>query len=68
MTMACEIVVKLLFISFKQIDKDGSNPERVMQELSSIGLMPEDWGGSTPMVPVCISYLLLSFRTLFMFL
>jgi len=32
-----------------------------MQELSSIGLMPEDWGGNTPMVPVCISYLSLSF-------
>lgn len=45
----------------KQIDKDGANPERVMQELSSIGLMPEDWGGDVPMVPVCISYLLLSF-------
>ncbi|CAJ1958032.1 unnamed protein product [Sphenostylis stenocarpa] len=34
------------------IDKDGANPERVMQELSSIGLMPEDWGGNIPMVPI----------------
>ncbi|KAL5159820.1 Translation initiation factor IF-2, chloroplastic [Glycine soja] len=34
------------------IDKDGANPERVMQELSSIGLMPEDWGGDIPMVPI----------------
>ena len=38
-----------------QIDKDGANPERVMQELSSIGLMPEDWGGDIPMVQVIIS-------------
>lgn len=37
-----------------QIDKDGANPDRVMQELSSIGLMPEDWGGDTPMVKVII--------------
>lgn len=37
-----------------QIDKDGASPERVMQELSSIGLMPEDWGGDVPMVQVWI--------------
>lgn len=36
----------------QQIDKDGASPERVMQELSTIGLMPEDWGGDTPMVLV----------------
>jgi len=29
-----------------------------MQELSSIGLMPEDWGGDIPMVQVYISYFL----------
>ncbi|OIW11638.1 hypothetical protein TanjilG_24844 [Lupinus angustifolius] len=34
------------------IDKNGANPDRVMQELSSIGLMPEDWGGDVPMVQV----------------
>lgn len=27
-----------------------------MQELSSIGLMSEDWGGDVPMVQVYISY------------
>ncbi|RWV88873.1 hypothetical protein GW17_00049010 [Ensete ventricosum] len=32
------------------IDKDGANPERVTQELSSGGLMPEIWGGDIPMV------------------
>lgn len=40
-------------LTLLQIDKDGANPERVMQELSSIGLMPEDWGGDIPMVQVC---------------
>ncbi|KAG5015967.1 hypothetical protein JHK85_022103 [Glycine max] len=41
-----------IIIAINKIDKDGANPERVMQELSSIGLMPEDWGGDIPMVPI----------------
>ena len=36
----------------KQIDKEGANPDRVMQELSQIGFMPEMWGGDTPMIQV----------------
>lgn len=45
-------LIKLLHLFLDQIDKDGASPERVMQELSSIGLMPEDWGGDIPMVQV----------------
>ncbi|XP_057451276.1 translation initiation factor IF-2, chloroplastic [Lotus japonicus] len=41
-----------IIIAINKIDKDGANPERVMQELSSIGLMPEDWGGDIPMVQI----------------
>ncbi|KAL5731704.1 hypothetical protein ACHQM5_004408 [Ranunculus cassubicifolius] len=41
-----------IVIAINKIDKDGASPERVMQELSSIGLMPEDWGGDIPMVQV----------------
>ncbi|OVA08599.1 Elongation factor [Macleaya cordata] len=41
-----------IVIAINKIDKDGANAERVMQELSSIGLMPEDWGGDVPMVPI----------------
>ena len=48
-----------------QIDRDGANPERVMQDLSSIGLMPEDWGGDIPMVQVII-YRMISYA-LFLF-
>lgn len=51
-----------LILFLFQIDKDGASPERVMQELSSIGLMPEDWGGDVPMIQVgihtLISYML----------
>lgn len=42
----------LAAVSVSQIDKEGANAERVMQELSAHGVMPEDWGGDTPMVPV----------------
>ncbi|CAH8381307.1 unnamed protein product [Eruca vesicaria subsp. sativa] len=41
-----------IVIAINKIDKDGASPERVMQELSSIGLMPEDWGGDVPMVQI----------------
>ncbi|KAL6196732.1 hypothetical protein ACLB2K_032346 [Fragaria x ananassa] len=41
-----------IVIAINKVDKDGANPERVMQELSSIGLMPEDWGGDVPMVQI----------------
>jgi hypothetical protein len=51
-----EDFLTLFFLQFNQIDKDGANPERVMQELSSIGLMPEDWGGDVPMVQVFLIY------------
>ncbi|XP_043689991.1 translation initiation factor IF-2, chloroplastic [Telopea speciosissima] len=41
-----------IVIAISKIDKDGASPEKVMQELSAIGLMPEDWGGETPMVQI----------------
>ncbi|KAF8408832.1 hypothetical protein HHK36_004901 [Tetracentron sinense] len=41
-----------IVIAINKIDKDGANPDRVMQELSSAGLMPEDWGGDVPMVQI----------------
>ncbi|KAG0482731.1 hypothetical protein HPP92_010815 [Vanilla planifolia] len=41
-----------IVIAINKIDKEGSNPERVMQELSQAGLMPEEWGGDIPMVKI----------------
>ncbi|XP_051135085.1 translation initiation factor IF-2, chloroplastic [Andrographis paniculata] len=41
-----------IIVAINKIDKDGANPDRVMQDLSSIGLMPEDWGGDVPMVKI----------------
>ncbi|VFQ79123.1 unnamed protein product [Cuscuta campestris] len=41
-----------IVVAINKIDKEAANPERVMQDLSSIGLMPEDWGGDVPMVKI----------------
>lgn len=41
-----------IVVAINKIDKEGASPERVMQELSSLGLMPEEWGGDVPMIQV----------------
>jgi translation initiation factor IF-2 len=41
-----------IIVAINKIDKPEANPERVKQELSQYGLIPEDWGGDTIMVPV----------------
>lgn len=39
-------------VALNKIDKAGANIERVKNELSELGLLPEDWGGQTVMVPI----------------
>ncbi|CAM6092922.1 unnamed protein product [Calypogeia fissa] len=39
-------------VAINKMDKEGAQPERVMQELSSHGVMVEDWGGDVPAVQV----------------
>jgi len=41
-----------IIVAINKIDKPGANPEKVKQELTQHGLIPEDWGGDTVMVPV----------------
>ena len=41
-----------IIVAINKIDKPSANIERVKQELSEYELIPEDWGGSTPFVPV----------------
>lgn len=36
-----------IIVAINKCDLPEANPERVMQQLSDLGLMPEDWGGST---------------------
>ncbi|NLZ62110.1 MAG: translation initiation factor IF-2 [Acholeplasmataceae bacterium] len=37
-----------IIVAVNKMDKPSANPERVKQELSDIGLLPDDWGGETP--------------------
>jgi translation initiation factor IF-2 len=41
-----------IVVAVNKIDKPDSQPDRVRQQLSDYGLMPEDWGGSTVFVNV----------------
>ena len=41
-----------IIVAINKIDKPGANPERVKQQLSEHGLIPEDWGGDVICVPV----------------
>ncbi|UIE39502.1 translation initiation factor IF-2 [Leptodesmis sichuanensis] len=41
-----------IVVAINKIDKEGAQPDRVKQELTEFGLVPEEWGGDTIMVPV----------------
>jgi len=41
-----------IVVAVNKMDKANANPDRVRRELSDQGLMPEDWGGDTVMVPI----------------
>ena len=41
-----------IIVAVNKIDKPTANPDRVMQELTEHGLVPEAWGGDTIFVPI----------------
>ncbi|MCI1822166.1 MAG: translation initiation factor IF-2 [Megasphaera sp.] len=41
-----------VIVAINKIDKEGANPSQVMQQLTEYGLVGEEWGGDTIMVPV----------------
>ncbi|BAC08619.1 translation initiation factor IF-2 [Thermosynechococcus vestitus] len=41
-----------IIVAINKIDKESAQPERIKQELTEYGLVPEEWGGDTIMVPV----------------
>jgi translation initiation factor IF-2 len=41
-----------IIVAINKIDKPNANPEKVRQELSEYGLIPEEWGGDTIYVNV----------------
>lgn len=41
-----------IIVAVNKIDKPNAKPERVRQQLSDVGLVPEEWGGDVVMVDV----------------
>jgi translation initiation factor IF-2 len=41
-----------IIVALNKIDKANASPERVKQQLTDIDLTPDDWGGTTMIVPV----------------
>jgi translation initiation factor IF-2 len=41
-----------IVVAINKVDKEEAQPDRVKQELTEFGLVPEEWGGETIMVPV----------------
>jgi translation initiation factor IF-2 len=41
-----------MIVALNKIDKDNAAPESVKQQLSDIGIVPDDWEGDTIIVPV----------------
>ncbi|WP_449189612.1 translation initiation factor IF-2 [Treponema lecithinolyticum] len=41
-----------IIVAVNKIDKSEANPDRVMTQLSDMGLIPEEWGGQTQFVKI----------------
>jgi translation initiation factor IF-2 len=41
-----------IVVAINKMDREGAQPDRVKQQLSEHGLIPQDWGGDTEMIPV----------------
>src|SRR5574344_1397770 len=41
-----------IIVAVNKVDKEGANPDRVLQQLTEHGLVPEEWGGDTITVKV----------------
>ncbi|MBR7927011.1 translation initiation factor IF-2 [Aerococcaceae bacterium zg-ZUI334] len=45
-----------IIVAVNKIDKPAANPDRVMQEMTEHGLIPEAWGGETIFVPISAKF------------
>lgn len=41
-----------IIVAMNKMDKPGVNPDKVMQELSTIGVQPEEWGGDVQFLQI----------------
>ena len=54
-TEAINIIKKTglpFIVALTKMDKEGSNPEKVFQQLAELNYLPEKWGGQTIVAPV----------------
>lgn len=49
-----------IIVAINKIDKPGADPQRIMTEVSELGLMPEEWGGDVPYVNISAKRVLVS--------
>ncbi|MFI3115987.1 MAG: translation initiation factor IF-2 [Clostridia bacterium] len=45
-----------IIVAVNKIDKDGANPDRIMQQLTEYELVPEEWGGSTTVCKISAKF------------
>ncbi len=45
-----------IIVAINKIDKPEADPDRVMKQLSKLGLAPEQWGGDTVTVPISAKF------------
>jgi translation initiation factor IF-2 len=41
-----------ILVALNKMDRENANPERVMQQLADVGLIPDAWDGDTMVVPL----------------
>ena len=41
-----------IIVAINKMDKPGANPENVKQQLTEHEIVPEEWGGDTPCIPI----------------
>jgi translation initiation factor IF-2 len=41
-----------LIVAMNKMDKEAANPDKLKQELANHDVLPEDWGGDVPFIPV----------------
>ena len=41
-----------IVVAVNKMDKPNANPERVMEEMAALNIVPESWGGQTPFVNI----------------
>ncbi len=41
-----------IIVAINKMDKEGANPEKILQQLTEHGIVPEEWGGNVPCIKV----------------